>query len=204
MTPVPTRLLRTRRPTPEGGERLPDRGMVPGWVLAVGGLAFLLGRPWLHGVTVGLPLLVVGYLALGGAALAVRERHVTGPDRAPLGWATTLGVGVAAVLAAGVVAGPVPERPVGAVAGAITVVAAVAEEALFRRVLYDRLLRFGVVVAVGGTAVVFALVHLPAYGVAAMPVDLGAALLLSWQRYASGRWTVPAVTHAVANLLAVT
>jgi hypothetical protein len=27
---------------------------------------------------------------------------------------------------------------------------------------------------------------------------------LSWQRYASGRWTVPAVTHAVANLLAVT
>jgi membrane protease YdiL (CAAX protease family) len=59
-------------------------------------------------------------------------------------------------------------------------------------------------VAVGGTAVVFALVHLPAYGAAAMPVDLGAALLLSWQRYASGRWTVPAVTHAIANLLAVT
>jgi hypothetical protein len=28
--------------------------------------------------------------------------------------------------------------------------------------------------------------------------------LLGWQRYASGRWTVPAVTHAVANLLAVT
>jgi membrane protease YdiL (CAAX protease family) len=51
---------------------------------------------------------------------------------------------------------------------------------------------------------VFALVHLPAYGLAAMPVDLGAALLLGWQRYASGRWTVPAVTHAVANLLAVT
>jgi hypothetical protein len=32
----------------------------------------------------------------------------------------------------------------------------------------------------------------------------GAGLLLSWQRFASGRWTVPAVTHAVANLLAVT
>ena len=75
---------------------------------------------------------------------------------------------------------------------------------MFRRLPYDRLLRFGVVAAVGGTAVVFALVHLPAYGVAAMPVDLGAALLLSWQRYASGRWTVPAVTHVVANLLAVT
>jgi membrane protease YdiL (CAAX protease family) len=173
-------------------------------VVAAGGLAFLLGRPGLHGATFGLPLLVVGYLALGGAALGVRERHLAGPDRAPLGWGVTLGIGVAAVMAAGVVAGPVPDRRVGVLAGAIAVVAAVAEEALFRRLLYDRLLRFGVVAAVGGTAVAFALVHLPAYGVAAMPVDLGAALLLSWQRYASGRWTVPAVTHVVANLLAVT
>jgi membrane protease YdiL (CAAX protease family) len=173
-------------------------------VVVIGGLAFLLGRPGLHGLAFGLPLLILGYLALGGAALAVRERRPTGPEGAPLGWGTTLGIGVAAVLAAGVVAGPFPDRRVGMLAGGITVVAAVAEEALFRRVLYDRLLRFGVVAAVGGTAVVFALVHLPAYGVAAMPVDLGAALLLSWQRYASGRWTVPAVTHAIANLLAVT
>jgi len=88
--------------------------------------------------------------------------------------------------------------------GGIALLAAVAEEALFRRLLYDRLLRFGVMVAVIGSAVVFAVVHLPAYGLVAMPVDLGAALLLSWQRYASGRWTVPAVTHVVANLLAVT
>jgi membrane protease YdiL (CAAX protease family) len=116
----------------------------------------------------------------------------------------TLGIGVAAVLAAGVAGGPAPDRRVGVLAAGIAVLAAVAEEALFRKLLYDRLLRFGVVAAVGGTAVVFTLVHLPAYGVAAMPVDLGAALLLSWQRYASGRWTVPAVTHAVANLLAVT
>jgi membrane protease YdiL (CAAX protease family) len=191
-------------PGPGGGERLPDWGPVPAWVVVVGGLAFLLGRPGLQGMTFGVPLLVAGYLALGGAALVVRERHAAGPAGAPLGWGVTLGIGVAAVLAAGVVAGPFPDRRVGFAAGAITVMAGVAEEALFRRVLYDRLLRFGVVVAVGGTAVVFALVHLPAYGVAAMPVDLGAALLLSWQRYASSRWTVPAVTHAVANLLAVT
>jgi membrane protease YdiL (CAAX protease family) len=190
-------------PGPTGGERLPDRGAVPAWVVVAGGLAFLLGRPGLHGMAFGVPLLVLGYLAMGGAALAVRERSA-GPEGAPLGWGATLGIGVAAVLAAGVVAGPVPDRRVGVAAGAIAVVAGVAEEALFRRALYDRLLRFGVVAAVGGTAVVFALVHLPAYGVAAMPVDLGAAMLLSWQRYASGRWTVPAVTHAVANLLAVT
>ena len=49
----------------------------------------------------------------------------------------------------------------------------------------------------------FALVHLPAYGVVALPVDLGAGLLLSWQRWASGTWTVPAGTHAFANVLAV-
>jgi membrane protease YdiL (CAAX protease family) len=199
MTPTPTRPALPRR-----GERLPDRGAVPAWVVVAGGVALLLGRPGLHGMTGGLPLLILGYLALGGAALVVRERHASGPEGAPLGWGLPLGIGVAAVVAAGVVAGPVPDRRVGMAAGAITVVAAVAEEALFRRVLYDRLLRLGVVAAVGGSAVVFALVHLPAYGVAAMPVDLGAALLLSWQRYASGRWTVPAVTHAVANLLAVT
>jgi membrane protease YdiL (CAAX protease family) len=194
----------TRRALPRAGGRLPDWGVVPAWVVVVGGLAFLLGRPGLHGMTLGVPLLILGYLALGGAALVVRERHATAQEGAPLGWGATLGIGVAAVLAARVVGGPFPDRRVGVVAGAITVLAAVAEEALFRRVLYDRLLRSGVVAAVAGTAVVFALVHLPAYGVAAMPVDLGAALLLSWQRYASGGWTVPAVTHAVANLLAVT
>jgi membrane protease YdiL (CAAX protease family) len=123
----------------------------------------------------------------------------------PLGWGAPLGIGLAAVAAAGVVAGPAPDPRVGAAAAGLGVLAAVAEEALFRRLLYLRLLaRYGTVVAVLGSAVLFALVHLPAYGTAALPVDLGAGLLLSWQRSASGRWTVPAVTHAVANLLAVT
>ena len=34
-------------------------------------------------------------------------------------------------------------------------------------------------------------------------VDLGAGLLLSWQRWASGGWGAPAATHVVANLVAV-
>jgi membrane protease YdiL (CAAX protease family) len=122
----------------------------------------------------------------------------------PLGWVPVLAIGVLAVVGAAVVGGPVAERRVGMAAVLLAVVAAVSEEALFRGVLYGRLERFGPMVAVVGSAVVFALVHLPGYGVAAMPVDLGAALLLSWQRYACGRWTVPAVTHVVANLLAVT
>jgi membrane protease YdiL (CAAX protease family) len=175
-----------------------------GWLVAGGGIAFLLGRTALAGWSLAVPALAAGYLGLLGGALLAGERRSGRPAGAPLGWGVTLGVGLAGVVLAGQVAGPVGDRRVGVVAGGLAVLAGVAEEALFRRLLYDRLLRFGVVAAVGGTAVVFALVHLPAYGLVAMPVDLGAALLLSWQRYASGRWTVPAVTHAVANLLAVT
>ena len=175
-----------------------------GWVVVTGGIALLLARPALGGTAMAVPLLAAGYLVLGAAALAVGTTGGERGARAPLGWMVVLGIGLAGVVGAVAVGGPVADRRVGVVAGGLALVAAVAEEALFRRVLYDRLLRFGVVGAVAGSAVVFALVHLPAYGVAAMPVDLGAALLLSWQRYASGRWTVPAVTHAVANLLAVT
>jgi membrane protease YdiL (CAAX protease family) len=175
-----------------------------GWAVVVGGIAFLLVRPALEGVAAVVPVLGAGYLAMLGGALAVGAGRAGRPGGAPLGWAAPLGVGVVGVVAATYAGGPVADRRVGVVGGGLAVLAAVAEEALFRRLLYDRLLRFGVVTAVAGTAVVFALVHLPAYGLVAMPVDLGAALLLSWQRYASGRWTVPAVTHAVANLLAVT
>jgi membrane protease YdiL (CAAX protease family) len=194
-------------------------------VLAAG-LAFLLARPALATTAAAVPLLAAGYLAMAAAALAVpAAADRAGPaaaglagvpagapaaghgahGRPPLGWGAPLGIGLAAVAAAGVVAGPAPHPRVGAAAAGLGVLAAVAEEALFRRLLYLRLApRYGTVVAVLGSAVLFALVHLPAYGTAALPVDLGAGLLLSWQRSASGRWTVPAVTHAVANLLAVT
>jgi membrane protease YdiL (CAAX protease family) len=170
------------------------------------GLAFLLARPALGTLPAAVPLLAAGYLAMAAAALAAPAPGAAadGSGPPPLGWAAPLGIGLAAVAAAGVVAGPAPPPRVGAAAAGLALLAAVAEEALFRRLLYARLARYGAVVAVLGSATLFALVHLPAYGTAALPVDLGAGLLLSWQRFASGRWTVPAVTHAVANLLAVT
>jgi membrane protease YdiL (CAAX protease family) len=174
------------------------------WVVIAGGLLFLLARPTLGAFPLAVPVLALGYLALLITALAVPRTTSSRTDPAPLGWKGPLLLGMVGVAGAVVVAGPVADRRVGGVAVGLALEAAVAEEALFRRVLYERLLRFGVVAAVIGSAALFALVHLPAYGVAAMPVDLGAALLLSWQRYASGRWTVPAVTHVVANLLAVT
>ncbi len=188
-------------------------------VAVAAGLAFLVARPALGAVAAAVPLLAAGYLAMAATALAApvgtagampgMARAPRGVEpwrstRPPLGWAAPLGIGLAAVAAAGVVAGPAPDPRVGAAAAGLSLLAAVAEEALFRRLLYARLDRYGAVVAVLGSATLFALVHLPAYGTAALPVDLGAGLLLSWQRFASGRWTVPAVTHAVANLLAVT
>jgi membrane protease YdiL (CAAX protease family) len=178
----------------------PGSFLVGGLVVA-GGLAFLLVRPAVGGLPSAVPLLATGYLALAAGALAVRGPR--GAAVAPLGSAAPLALGLVAVAGAAAVAGPAPDRRVGAAAAGLVLLATVAEEALFRRLLYHRLEQFGQLVAVLGTAVLFALIHLPAYGLAAMPVDLGAALLLSWQRYASGRWTVPAVTHAVANLLAV-
>jgi membrane protease YdiL (CAAX protease family) len=194
----------TQRPAPRAAATQRAAPQRAAWVVVVGGIVFLPGRPTLGGSAVAVLVLAVGYMGLGGAALVVPATRHARPARAPLGWAVPLGLGLVGVAGAAVVAGPVADRRVGMVGVGLALVAAVVEEALFRRVLYDRLLRFGAVVAVIGSAVVFAVVHLPAYGVAAMPVDLGAALLLSWQRYASGRWTVPAVTHAVANLLAVT
>jgi membrane protease YdiL (CAAX protease family) len=85
----------------------------------------------------------------------------------------------------------------------LSVIAAVSEEALFRRLAFGALDRLGTAVAIAGTAIAFGLVHVPLYGTAALPVDLGAGLLFSWQRWASGSWGAPAVTHVAANVLVV-
>jgi membrane protease YdiL (CAAX protease family) len=86
---------------------------------------------------------------------------------------------------------------------ALVLLAAVAEEAFFRRFLYQFLARGGPLIAVVGSASCFALVHVGVYGPAVLPLDLAAGLLLSWQRWASGSWAVPAATHVFANLVAL-
>jgi membrane protease YdiL (CAAX protease family) len=113
--------------------------------------------------------------------------------------ALVLAIGLAGVALALVTAGrPTPTAYV-AWALPLALLAAVAEEALFRRALYGAVEPRSAAAAVLVSAFAFALLHVPLYGVAAFPVDLGAGLLLSWQRWASGSWTVPAATHAVAN-----
>ena len=172
------------------------------YALALGAVVFLLLRPVF--AARGSAPLAAGYLAIGAASFAM-VRAGAGPKArfvARRAW-MPLAVGTLAVLFARLMAGPAPALPVGVGIVALNVGAAVAEEAFFRGFLFARLEPWGVGIAVIVTAAAFALLHVPLYGVAAFPVDLGAGLLLSWQRAASGTWTVPAATHAVANVLAV-
>lgn len=85
----------------------------------------------------------------------------------------------------------------------LNTLAAIAEEALFRRLAFGVLARYGMAVAILGSACSFAFVHIGVWGTWVVPVDVAAGLLLSWQRAASGRWSIPAITHVAANVLAV-
>jgi len=164
------------------------------WAAVAAGLTLLLLRAY---VAFGVPMLVVAYMAM--AALAVAPSGITTVRVHP---AAVIAVGCVAVWLAGRAAGTVlPSAGVTTTAIGLNVLAAVGEEAFFRKFLYDRVSRWGVPAAVATTALVFAAIHVPAYGVAAFPVDLGAGLLLGWQRWASGSWLAPAATHAFANLL---
>ena len=148
---------------------------------------------------------IVALVALYGAILtgSLLAPSVARSGPAPLDRTTALAVGLAGLSLAVFASGRPPGVPFSTWAIPMSLLAAVAEEALFRRAAYGWLARYGVAIAVVGSALLFAAVHLPFSGLAALPVDFGAGLLFSWQRWASGTWTVPAATHAAANLMAV-
>lgn len=181
-------------------ERVRARETWAARIVIVVGTAVLVLRPFAtppSGARVS--LFAVSYLTIGLASIAVPIDK----DRPRLAPGIVLLMGFAAIaLSVSLAGAPVP-LPWSAVALPLSLLAAVAEEALFRRLAYARLERFGAVVAVVGSALLFGLVHVPAYGLAALPVDVGAGLLFGWQRWASGTWTVPAATHAFANALVV-
>jgi membrane protease YdiL (CAAX protease family) len=146
---------------------------------------------------------VVALFAIFGAIVVASLLVPVAPGRRRLHPAVALAIGLVAVAAASIAGGrPVP-LPLGPWAIPLVVLGAVAEEALFRRAAFGALEPAGPWVAIGITSVAFAAIHLPLYGVAAFPVDLGAGLLFGWQRWASGTWTTSAGTHAAANLLIV-
>lgn len=111
-----------------------------------------------------------------------------------------IGIGVVAFAMARVIGTPLP-APVNALTVGATVVAAIAEEAFFRRLVYGWLAGAGEPLAIAGAAALFAIVHLPAYGAQVLPLDLAAGVLFGWQRWATGGWVAPALTHVAANVL---
>jgi len=173
---------------------------LPAWLILAGGVMLLLARPALADGSAAPAVLAACYLGIGAAALSVREAV---PHPSPLGRLPVLIVGLAAIVVVAWVVGPWPPLRLDWTGAPVGALAAVAEEALFRRLAYARLLRFGATAAVVASALAFALLHVPLYGIEVLPVDLGAGLLLSWQRWASGTWAVPAATHVAAELLAV-
>src|SRR5437763_8095560 len=114
-----------------------------------------------------------------------------------------LAVGVAAFVLGRVVGGGNAPQPLAVRVVALGSLAAVAEEAFFRRFVYDALRPGGAALAVLGSAALFAVVHVTVYGWWVLPIDIAAGLVLSWQRWATGSWRVPALTHVLANLLVV-
>lgn len=171
------------------------------WVPAVAGAVALLARPWFLPAGVAVEWRVAFFVALGAAGLSWRA------SSARAGWGVSIAVLAVGALAfaVGRVVVDVPVRPWGlATAVGLNALAAVAEEAFFRRYLYGLVVdRHGPAVAVVVTAAAFALVHVTVWGWWVLPLDLAAGLVLSWQRAATGRWSVPAATHVIANTLAL-
>ena len=181
---------------------IPARTPVLEWAAVGAGFALLLVRSSVIAWPTA-PLVLLGmygalaWMSVGGSA---RPKATAMAD--PLRWGV-LAVGLAAVAGAAALAGPRPPSPVTAWALPLGAAAAVAEEAFFRGLLYRVLSPAGAAITVAVSALAFAAIHVPAYGLPAFWVDLGAGVLLSWQRWASGGWGVPAATHVAANLLAV-
>jgi membrane protease YdiL (CAAX protease family) len=112
-------------------------------------------------------------------------------------------VGVGAFVVGRLIGGGHAPQPLVLRVVALGSLAAVAEEVFFRHFVYDTLQPAGQAIAVAGSALLFALVHVTVYGWWVLPIDLAAGFVLSWQRWTTGSWKVPAVTHVLANLLVV-
>lgn len=171
-----------------------SRGWEAPLVVAGGSLALAARAP---------SVLAVAVTALVGAAGALAGRSTDDPRLdSRLRWMGVTLVGTLPFLLASqwIMSNPLPRAALVAIAA--SVVAAVAEELFFRRLVYGWLLRWGVTLAIVGSAVLFTAVHIPIYGWGVLPLNLAAGLIFGWQRWVTGTWTAPAVTHVVANLLA--
>jgi membrane protease YdiL (CAAX protease family) len=139
--------------------------------------------------------------ANGGGKLPWASRASGGGKPGALG-GVVAGLMVGAILLAPVVGGPLSARPWGAFLpwAAIAALVATLEETSIRGVLYQRLAgEAGTVAAIVVGAAVFALIHLPRYGLGAMPLDAAVGLALGGLRALTGRVLPCAIAHTVAD-----
>jgi membrane protease YdiL (CAAX protease family) len=143
-------------------------------------------------------LVTVGVGVAGGIAPINSSRS----QRRVFGWFAAVMLGTAPfILVAATFQPHTAQWGGGAIAASFLV--AVAEELFFRRLVYGWLERWGPLVAILGSAIAFAAVHLPGWGLELFPVNVAAGVILGWQRRATGGWSASAVSHAIANLLAM-
>jgi membrane protease YdiL (CAAX protease family) len=154
-------------------------------------------------------------LVFGGCLLAVAwvERSApTLPSPASGGGEWRGSIGITGSLVAGLLVGAVLLAPVTAGSlsargldgfwtwAALAALIATLEEIAIRGALYRRwLAEAGPVAAIVVGAVVFALIHLPRYGLGALPLDAAVGLALGGLRAFTGRVAPCAVAHTIAD-----
>jgi hypothetical protein len=170
-------------------------------VIAALGCAVLAARPALvASARQPARLLVVMFVALLAAGLAVPLRNYVSAARSARAFAVVSALGVIGFAAGRYLIGGYAPARLTSYALAVNVLAAVAEEVWFRRLCYGLLEPAGRVYAIAGSSVLFAVVHVSMYGWSILPLDLAAGALLGWQRAATGSWHAPTLTHALANV----
>ena len=145
-------------------------------------------------------------LVFGGCLLAVVWVERTAPTLPSPAWgrarSLVAGVLVGAVLIAPLAAGSISGRGLDGfwTWAALAALIATLEEIAIRGVLFKRWSEeAGPVAAIVIGAVVFALIHLPRYGLGAMPLDAAVGLALGGLRALTGRVLPCAVAHTVAD-----
>ena len=84
---------------------------------------------------------------------------------------------------------------------AVTALVVAAEETMLRGALVSALdAAGGPAVAVVGSSIAFALMHVPVYGWGVVPIDLAAGALLAGLRYLTGGTAAPTMAHLLADL----
>jgi len=148
------------------------------------------------------PQTLASHLSAARVGRRARPSPASGGGKLSVVRGVVAGVMVGAILLAPVVTGRLSGRPLPDfwAWAAITALIATMEETAIRGALYRRWSEeAGPVAAIVVGAVVFALIHLPRYGVGAMPLDAAVGLALGGLRAVTGRVLPCAIAHTIAD-----